>query len=144
MEGFGLGNYTGVETGEIETQRVHRNKRNMGQTIFQYLWHLVLILLVIGTLIGLKLGSSLFIAAQYRVTMAGVEKTGNFSPITNQSVVSKNLERGPDLLLLPVGSIQGTNLIDVSKLRVKRSPVSSHDKPLVRKKRVAPVIQDLE
>ena len=71
------------------------------------------------------------LAAQYEVLMAEVGKVGNVSNITNQSVVSKNPKKGPNLFILPVRPVQGTGIIDLSKLEVE-SPGSNDDKILDR------------
>ena len=126
MDRSGFGDYTGVESGELETQKIHKNRRNWGHITFQYLWHSGVILLVIGTLTGLCL-----LAAQYEVSMAAVGKVGNVSNITNKSVVSKNPKKGPNLFILPVRPVQGTGIIDLSKLEVE-SPGSNDDKILDR------------
>ena len=115
MDRLGFGGDTDAEFGEKRTQRIHKNRGNLGHRMFQYLWHLGTIVLVVGTLAGLCI-----LAAQYEVSRAGVGKVWNASQITNLSVMSTSPEESPHLFVIPVRPIKGTNLIAVSKLSQKK------------------------
>jgi len=115
MKGSGLCNCTGIEG---QTQNNHRN---MGQSIMQYLWQLVFILLVVGNSIGLKVSTFQFTEAQHGETIAGFD----FNPVVNESVISKVLERGPDLILAPE-----ENMTDVSHFSNKSKSIVKRFAPI--------------
>ena len=138
MDRVKFGDDTEKEMGDVESQstmKLHRSRKSWKHVTFQYIWHSATILLVLGTLAGLC-----HLAVQYKVTVDEIEKVGEVNNITSKSVVDKVPERGPTLYVVPVRPMHGTEVLDLGKLKVKRS---NEDKVLVRKKRVAPLILGL-
>ena len=138
MDRLNFGGDTEKDVGDVESQgtaKMHRSRRSGKRVTYQYIWHSAIILLVLGTLAGLC-----NLAVQYRVAVEGIEKVGEVREITSKSVMDKVPGRGPTLYVLPVRTMQGTEVLDLGKLRVKRS---NDGKVLIRKKRVVPLILGL-
>ena len=137
MERFDFGGDSDAEFGEERDRRYHGNTttatttttstRNVSQRVFHYVWHIGTMLLILGNLIGLCV-----ISAQLEVSRVAVSSVWNASH-SNLSVMNTS----PRLILIPMKSIDGTDLNAAKALRVKRS---NDGEVLVRRKRLAPLI----
>ena len=123
MERFEFGGDSDAESGEERDRRYRGNTTtatgNVSQRVFHYVWHIGTMLLILGNLIGLCV-----ISAQLEVSRVAVSSMWNSS--------HNNLSVNSRLILIPMKSMNGTNLKDAKALRVKRS---NEGKILVRRKR---------
>ena len=137
MERLGSGGDSDAEFGGKRDQRNHGTTTtttitttsigNVGNRVFHYVWHVGTMLLILGNLIGLCV-----ISAQLEVSRVAVSSVWNASH-SNLSVMNTS----PRLILIPMKSIDRTDLNADKALRVKRS---NDGEVLVRRKRLAPLI----